>query len=211
MIASVLSNGRLPVASAKIWEVGCGPGYVTLLLADKVGPSGKIIATDIDEDASRVAKKNIMNSGREDRVTFVVGDCRDFTLEPDPDDATRTVLRTPGGDKHFIDIIFIELPLLPYSGTRALSASENGYFEAVLSSHDRMLPPTLVKLLELVRHGRGQHLQLVLPVAGEGEDLEGVIRELLDILGSGWTVDRLKVAESGFIVPLHIHSGQVDD
>ena len=44
-------------------DLGCGPGYYTLLLAEAVGPEGKVYAVDSDEKAIRALEKKAKKHG----------------------------------------------------------------------------------------------------------------------------------------------------
>jgi len=44
-------------------DLGCGPGYYTLALADFVGPEGKVYAVDSDEKAIRALKQKADRRG----------------------------------------------------------------------------------------------------------------------------------------------------
>jgi ubiquinone/menaquinone biosynthesis C-methylase UbiE len=44
-------------------DLGCGPGYYTLALAESVGPEGKVYAVDSDEKAIRAMEKKADNLG----------------------------------------------------------------------------------------------------------------------------------------------------
>src|SRR5580765_5090693 len=40
----------------KVLDVGCGPGEVSLILGDLVGPTGSVVGVDASEDVLRVAR-----------------------------------------------------------------------------------------------------------------------------------------------------------
>jgi ubiquinone/menaquinone biosynthesis C-methylase UbiE len=44
-------------------DLGCGPGYYTLALAESVGPEGRVYAVDSDEKAIRALEKKADNRG----------------------------------------------------------------------------------------------------------------------------------------------------
>jgi ubiquinone/menaquinone biosynthesis C-methylase UbiE len=44
-------------------DLGCGPGYYTMALAECVGPEGKVYAVDSDEKAIRAVRKKAENRG----------------------------------------------------------------------------------------------------------------------------------------------------
>jgi ubiquinone/menaquinone biosynthesis C-methylase UbiE len=53
-------------------DVGCGDGQVTVQLADSVGPGGRAVGIDIDEDALAIAREAAQEAGV--RAEFVHGD-----------------------------------------------------------------------------------------------------------------------------------------
>jgi len=54
----------------KIIEIGTGSGAFTILLAQLIGPDGKVYTFDRREDFLKNAKENIKRAGLEDRVVF---------------------------------------------------------------------------------------------------------------------------------------------
>ena len=44
-------------------DLGCGPGYYTLPLAECVGPEGKVYAVDLDKKCIRALENKAANSG----------------------------------------------------------------------------------------------------------------------------------------------------
>ncbi len=202
VIADALRDNCISVTGLAVWEVGCGPGYVTLQLADKVGENGVVFATDIDTNASDIAKKNIDAIGLASKVTFINGDCSQFKLKVNEKDSSGVTLVAPDASEHRIDMIFIELPLLPYRGTRELSPVELGYFEAVPDDYSYMLPPTIIKLLLSVIDFKGKGLTVVLPIAGSPADLSKVLVEVRQIIGETCSISTLDDNQNGFITVL---------
>lgn len=104
------------------WDVGCGGGDVSCVLARLVGPSGRVVATDIDRTVLDLAQQEAA-AQRLDNVTFRQADVREgpsvesfdvvyarFLLTHLPDPAAilgtmRRVLR-PGGRVVVEDIDF---------------------------------------------------------------------------------------------------------
>lgn len=64
----------------KILEVGAGTGDQTLVLAERVGPEGSVLAIDLSENMVEIAKERVEAAGF-DNVTFEVADAN--TLEID--------------------------------------------------------------------------------------------------------------------------------
>jgi hypothetical protein len=203
VIASALMNDKIQIAGKKVWEVGCGPGYVTLQLAKKVGENGIVLATDKDVHAVTIAEKNIKNTGYESRVNFLTGDCTSFSFKMDSD-SNHVILVTPEGMEYQIDIIFIELPLLPYWGGRLLSRAEEGYMEAVPEKYEYILPPTITKLLLNISSNKLNEMLIVLPIAGGQSDIEQIKTEINNYMGMTCSIDALDEYNQSFITPLLI-------
>jgi ubiquinone/menaquinone biosynthesis C-methylase UbiE len=49
--------------SQVVADLGCGPGYYTIALAESVGPNGKVYAVDSDEKAIRAVEKKAKSRG----------------------------------------------------------------------------------------------------------------------------------------------------
>lgn len=56
-IAPFVSNGQV------VADLGCGPGFYTLALADAVGPEGKVFAVDFDEQCIRALEDQVEQGG----------------------------------------------------------------------------------------------------------------------------------------------------
>jgi SAM-dependent methyltransferase len=58
-------------------DLGCGPGIVTIDLARRVGPTGRVVAVDRDKAAIDAARERLAAAGL-DNVEFVVSDVYEF-------------------------------------------------------------------------------------------------------------------------------------
>ncbi len=45
----------------RVYHLGCGVGYYTAIMAEVVGPSGSVVATEIDANLARRAQENLAN------------------------------------------------------------------------------------------------------------------------------------------------------
>ena len=66
-------------------EVGAGSGALTLVLAQAVGPDGRVVTYDMRADFLDVARANVSNAGFEGRVEFKLGDARSGIAEREAD------------------------------------------------------------------------------------------------------------------------------
>ena len=51
-----------------VLDMGCGPGFFTLDIAQLVGTTGKVIAADLQEGMLQILQNNLQNSGLQSRV-----------------------------------------------------------------------------------------------------------------------------------------------
>ena len=66
----------------KVLDVGCGPGTITVGLAERVGDSGSVLGVDISEGLSEAWAKRLEESAATN-LEFRVDDIYDSNLEPD--------------------------------------------------------------------------------------------------------------------------------
>ena len=64
----------------KVLDVGCGPGDVTHLVADMVGPTGSVVGVDVDPAIVATARARARALGLTG-VSFVAGDLREVELD----------------------------------------------------------------------------------------------------------------------------------
>lgn len=60
--------GDFVKARSRVMDLGCGPGYFALYMADKVGPEGKIIAVDVQEAMLEKLRGKAVKRGLEERL-----------------------------------------------------------------------------------------------------------------------------------------------
>ena len=68
-------------AGSVVADVGCGRGYFTVRLAERVGPQGKVYAEDIDNDVLDAVRREVKKSGFA-QVETIVGKPDDPGLPP---------------------------------------------------------------------------------------------------------------------------------
>lgn len=66
---------------ARVLDLGCGPGSITLDLAEVVGPAGEVVGVDFSAEAIAVAQQAAVDRG-DSRTRFVAADLSDLLLEP---------------------------------------------------------------------------------------------------------------------------------
>jgi len=58
----------------KVLEIGAGTGYNAALLAHLVGPEGRVISVELDDDTAQAARDHLEAAGYADRVEVITGD-----------------------------------------------------------------------------------------------------------------------------------------
>ena len=66
--------------SMSVLDVGCGPGEVSLLAAELVGETGRVLGIDASVDMLEVAQTRVQTVGLK-HVTFQAADLRSLTLD----------------------------------------------------------------------------------------------------------------------------------
>jgi tRNA (adenine57-N1/adenine58-N1)-methyltransferase len=116
-----------------VLEAGTGSGGMTTVLAQMVGPAGRVITYEIRDDMQRNARRNLERAGLIDRVTFKQRDIAEgfdetdadaFFLDvPNPWDYTGQVRRALKGGGFFGSI----LPTTNQVSTLLVALERDGY------------------------------------------------------------------------------------
>ncbi len=56
-----------------VLDMGCGPGFFTVEMARKVGPSGRVVAVDVQEGMLQQQRKKIRGTALPSRVDSPFG------------------------------------------------------------------------------------------------------------------------------------------
>jgi len=51
-------------------DIGCSPGFFTVAMAKRVGPTGRAIAVDLQEEMLEITRRHACQAGVADRITF---------------------------------------------------------------------------------------------------------------------------------------------
>ena len=172
---------------------------------DPAGPSsehGKLIAVDIAKRAVDIARLNVHNQvALPDRVEFLEMDCRNLDWQVDDERQPACLkLKVDGGVTHKVDVILIELPLLPYAGSRSLHCVEMPYMEC--SREPSHITPTVRDVIGKVGSLCLQYgVELLVPIcASLQQDIESASTELsaaIPMQDTSWQV--VGPSEGGFI------------
>jgi len=65
LLASYVRAGQV------VADVGCGPGFFTIAMARLVGPTGRVIAADVQPEMFEMTRRHARRAGIEDRITFL--------------------------------------------------------------------------------------------------------------------------------------------
>ena len=70
-----------PVAGARMIDVGCGCGATTLMLAERVGPGGRVLGADISAPMLALARQRAEAAGLA-QASFIQADAQTHAFEP---------------------------------------------------------------------------------------------------------------------------------
>jgi tRNA (adenine57-N1/adenine58-N1)-methyltransferase catalytic subunit len=104
-----------------VLEAGTGSGGLTLVLAFMVGREGKVTTYETKAETQKLARKNLVRAGLEDRVEFKLGNVED------------------GFDEEGVDAIFLDLPN-PYDYLPQVrkALKPGGYFGTLLPTTNQI-------------------------------------------------------------------------
>ena len=104
-----------------VLEAGTGSGGMTTVLAQTVGPSGRVVSYDIREDMQRLALKNLEWLGLADRVTLKLRDI------------------AQGFDETDADAFFLDVPNpWDYTGQVRQALKGGGFFASILPTTNQV-------------------------------------------------------------------------
>jgi len=61
-------------------DIGCGMGYFSVAMAKLVGPTGKVLAVDLQEQMLQYLKKRALRAGVTERITTVLAESDDIKV-----------------------------------------------------------------------------------------------------------------------------------
>ncbi len=79
-VLEIIRSLHLPLGSSGL-DAGCGIGLPALLLADEVGPTGKVTGLDQSEELIREAEQVVKQADLSDQVVFQRGDVQQLPFE----------------------------------------------------------------------------------------------------------------------------------
>ena len=74
-----LINKMHPVTGSNVLDLGCGTGFLANVLAERVGPDGKVTAVDPDKERLRIARRKY---GAQLNLEFLDGSSESFPSGP---------------------------------------------------------------------------------------------------------------------------------
>ena len=123
-------------------DATAGNGYDTLLLAEQVGPSGKVIAVDIQDSAIRSTREKLESTGLIDRVKLVT------------DDHAISLRKLMVNDREKIAAITFNLGYLPGSD-KSIQTNEESTEEALAASIQLLSPGGYLCVIAYRGHSGG--------------------------------------------------------
>jgi tRNA (adenine57-N1/adenine58-N1)-methyltransferase len=104
-----------------VLEAGTGSGGMTTVLAQTVGPAGRVISYDVRSDMQRLALKNLERMGLAERVTLKLRDI------------------TEGFDETDVDALFLDVPNpWDYTGQVRRALKGGGFFGSILPTTNQV-------------------------------------------------------------------------
>lgn len=140
--------------SSRVLEIGTGSGCISVTLACMCS-NARIIATDISQEALKVAKENIFRHGTKDNITLAGGDLITFFKDRSFDMVISNPPYIPESE-----ITILEPDVKDFEPMIALTAGEDGlkYINKIISDSSRVLKDEGWCVLEI---GQGQSEKVI--------------------------------------------------
>ncbi|CAK7263318.1 hypothetical protein SEPCBS119000_000410 [Sporothrix epigloea] len=129
----VLVKKRNIPKGARVLDIGCGPGNLTVEIADGVGPSGSVVGVDLSEARINIARKTFTNPALDTfrpNLSFLAGDAHNLEF---PDNHFDFVVAN--AVIHFLDLrkslVEINRVLKPGGGFAACTAAGEYLFAPI--------------------------------------------------------------------------------
>ena len=61
-------------SGSSVLDLGCGTGYLTKVLSERIGPEGKVVAVDPDGERLKIARENYSSSN----IEYIQADDKTF-------------------------------------------------------------------------------------------------------------------------------------
>jgi len=142
-LTALALDAAAPVSGEHVIDIGCGCGATVLALADRIGPTGRVLGLDISEPMSARARERITAAGLSN-ARVVVSDAAVHTFAPGGAD----LLFSRFGVMFFADPVaaFANLHRAMRKGSRLLCAAwrplaDNPWFRVPLEAASGLLPP----------------------------------------------------------------------
>ena len=72
--------GSLVRSGMTVADIGCGMGYFSVAMARMIGPAGRVLSVDLQEQMLKYLEKRAVRAGVQDRITTILGEPDDIKI-----------------------------------------------------------------------------------------------------------------------------------
>ena len=73
-------EAQVPLNGLRLCDLGCGPGFFTATMAELVGPSGRVIAVDLQEEMLAKVRSKLVNPKRQSMPPITLHQCSEHEI-----------------------------------------------------------------------------------------------------------------------------------
>jgi ubiquinone/menaquinone biosynthesis C-methylase UbiE len=137
-------------------DLGCGPGYFTLQLADAVGPTGTVYAVDSDEKAIRALERRAKRRGYHNIKTYITATDLSFLKDESVDFILADGLLCSMAPQHHEQATNEMRRILKPNGIAYLKAAQGSWSYVGLAEWEKILEGFKVEQRSDESHGEGR-------------------------------------------------------